>query len=123
MLDKILDNKNLAILNMNWAVFHIPIAMEIDPEFPVVIPFVFLAATIAAYVMDDSITEKIMLAIGVIYLAVLPPVIEVLMDPSSMETGSAEFNLLGSIAWVVIIPLTLLVATKKWTGIGMADVE
>ena len=45
------------------------------------------------------------------------------MDPSSMETGSSEFNLLGSIAWVVIIPLTLLGATKKWTGIGMADVE
>ena len=108
---------------MNWAVFHISIAMEIDPEFPVVIPFVFLAATIAAYVMDDSITETIMVAIGVIYLAVLPPVIEVLMDPSSMETGSSEFNLLGSIAWVVIIPLTLLGATKKWTGIGMADVE
>ncbi len=108
---------------MNWAVFHIPIAMEIDPGFPDVIPFVFLAATIAAYVMDDSITEKIMLAIGVIYLAVLPPVIEVLMDPSSMETGSSEFNLLGSIAWVVIIPLTLLGATKKWTGIGMVDVE
>ena len=63
MLDKLLDNKNLAILNMNWAVFHIPIAMEIDPGFPDVIPFVFLAATIAAYVMDDSITEKIMLAI------------------------------------------------------------
>ena len=108
---------------MNWAVFHIPIAMEIDPGFPDVIPFVFLAATIAAYVMDDSISEKIMLAIGVLYLAVLPPVIGVLMDPSSMEAGSAEFNLLGSIAWVVIIPLTLLGATKKWTGIGIANVE
>ena len=118
VLTKILDHKNVAIANIAWAVLHVWIALEIEESMGFLAIVVLIGGIFGfAMISDEMLGRRIMLLPSLLYLLVLPAVVESLTG--DMESSGYEWlDIIGPIIWFVIIPVTLLASTQEWTGIG-----
>ena len=116
----ILNHKVVAIVNLIWAIFHIWIAIEIEEDYGfLAIVIVFVLIFIGTYVISENIARYIFLVIGLLYL--FPLVVGVI--PTLTSSDSSIFDIVGSLIWLVIIPLTLIAGTAQWTGLGKSESE
>ena len=118
MLTKVLDHKNVAIANIAWAVLHVWIALEIEESMGFLAIVVLIGGIFGfAMVSEEMLGRRVMLLPSLLYLLVLPAVVESLTG--DMESSGYEWlDIIGPIIWFVIIPVTLLASTQEWTGIG-----
>ena len=116
----ILNHKVVAIVNLIWAIFHIWIAIEIEEDYGfLAIVIVFVLIFIGTYRIGESIARYIFLVIGLLYL--FPLVVGVI--PTLTSDDSSIFDIVGSLIWLAIIPLTLIAGTAQWTGLGKSESE
>ena len=116
----ILNHKVVAVVNLIWAIFHIWIAIEIEEDYGfLAIVIVFVLIFIGTYVINENIARYIFLVIGLLYL--FPLVVGVI--PTLSSSDSSIFDIVGSLIWLVIIPLTLIAGTAQWTGLGKSESE
>ena len=116
----ILNHKVVAIVNLIWAIFHIWIAIEIEEDYGfLAIVIVFVLIFIGTYVINENIARYIFLVIGLLYL--FPLVVGVI--PTLTSDDSSIFDIVGSLIWLAIIPLTLIAGTAQWTGLGKSESE
>ena len=118
MLTKVLDHKNVATANIAWAVLHVWIALEIEESMGFLAIVVLIGGIFGfAMISEEMIGRRVMLLPSLLYLLVLPAVVESLTG--DMESSGYEWlDIIGPIIWFVIIPVTLLASTQEWTGIG-----
>ena len=118
VLTKVLDHKNVAIANIAWAVLHVWIALEIEESMGFLAIVVLIGGIFGfAMVSEEMLGRRVMLLPSLLYLLVLPAVVESLTG--DMESSGYEWlDIIGPIIWFVIIPVTLLASTQEWTGIG-----
>ena len=118
MLTKVLDHKNVAIVNIAWAVLHVWIALEIEESMGFLAIVVLIGGIFGfAMISEEILGRRVMLLPSLLYLLVLPAVVESLTG--DMESSGYEWlDIIGPIIWFVIIPVTLLASTQEWTGIG-----
>lgn len=123
MLSKVLDHKNVAIANIAWAVLHVWIALEIEESMGFLAIVVLIGGIFGfAMISEEMLGRRVMLLPSVLYLLVLPAVVESLTG--DMESSGYEWlDIIGPIIWFVIIPVTLLASTQEWTGIGTSADE
>ena len=123
MLSKVLDHKNVAIANIAWAVLHVWIAIEIEESMGFLAIVVLIGGIFGfAMISEEMLGRRVMLLPSVLYLLVLPAVVESLTG--DMESSGYEWlDIIGPIIWFVIIPVTLLASTQEWTGIGTSADE
>ena len=123
MLTKVLDHKNVAIANIAWAVLHVWIALEIEESMGFLAIVVLIGGIFGfAMISEEMLGRRVMLLPSVLYLLVLPAVVESLTG--DMESSGYEWlDIIGPIIWFVIIPVTLLASTQEWTGIGTSANE
>ena len=123
MLTKVLDHKNVAIANIAWAVLHVWIALEIEESMGFLAIVVLIGGIFGfAMISEEMLGRRVMLLPSVLYLLVLPAVVESLTG--DMESSGYEWlDIIGPIIWFVIIPVTLLASTQEWTGIGTSADE
>ena len=123
MLSKVLDHKNVAIANIAWAVLHVWIALEIEESMGFLAIVVLIGGIFGfAMISEEMLGRRVMLLPSVLYLLVLPAVVESLTG--DMESSGYEWlDIIGPIIWFVIIPVTLLASTQEWTGIGTSANE
>ena len=69
--------------------------------------------------ISESIARYIFLVIGLLYL--FPLVVGVI--PTLTSDDSSIFDIVGSLIWLAIIPLTLIAGTAQWTGLGKSESE
>ena len=116
----ILNHKVVAVVNLLWAIFHIWIAITIEQDyFFLAVVIVFVLTFIGAYRVSENIARYVFLVTGLLYFfPLVGGVIPTLMssDLSMLDTG-------GSLIWLVVIALTLLAGTTKWTGLGKSESE
>ena len=111
----ILNHKVVAIVNLIWAIFHILIAIEIEENYGFLAKVIlFVLIFIGTYMISESIARYIFLVIGLLYL--FPLVVGVI--PTLTSDDSSIFDIVGSLIWLAIIPLTLIAGTAQWTGLG-----
>ena len=116
----ILNHKVVAIVNLIWAIFHIWIAIEIEEDYGfLAIVIVLVLIFIGTYMISESIARYIFLVIGLLYL--FPLVVGVI--PTLTSDDSSIFDIVGSLIWLAIIPLTLIAGTAQWTGLGKSESE
>ena len=116
----ILNHKVVSIVNLLWAIFHIWIAITIEQDyFFLAIVIVFVLIFISAYRIGGKIARYIFLVVGLLYLV---PLVEGVI-PTLMSSDSSMFDTVGSLIWLVIIPLTLIAGTTQWTGLGKSESE
>jgi len=123
VLSKVLDHKNVAIANIAWAVLHVWIALEIEESMGFLAIVVLIGGIFGfAMISEEMLGRRVMLLPSVLYLLVLPAVVESLTG--DMESSGYEWlDIIGPIIWFVIIPVTLLASTQEWTGIGTSADE
>ena len=116
----ILNHKVVAIVNLIWAIFHILIAIEIEEDYGFLATvIVFVLIFIGTYRIGENIARYVFLVIGLLYLFHL--VVGVI--PTLTSSDSSIFDIVGSLIWLVIIPLTLIAGTTQWTGLGKSESE
>ena len=116
----ILNHKVVTVVNLIWAIFHIWIAIEIEEDYGfLAIVIVFVLIFIGTYMIRKNIARYVFLAIGLLYL--FPLVVGVI--PTLTSSDSSIFDIVGSLIWLVIIPLTLIAGTAQWTGLGKSESE
>ena len=116
----ILNHKVVTVVNLIWAIFHIWIAIEIEEDYGfLAIVIVFVLIFISTYVISENIARYIFLVIGLLYL--FPLVVGVI--PTLTSSDSSIFDIVGSLIWLAIIPLTLIAGTAQWTGLGKSESE
>ena len=116
----ILNHKVVAVVNLLWAIFHIWIAITIEQDyFFLAIVIVFVLIFIGTYVINENIARYIFLVIGLLYL--FPLVVGVI--PTLRSSDSSIFDIVGTLIWLAIIPLTLIAGTAQWTGLGKSESE
>jgi len=122
MISSILDHKNVALANIGWVIFHVWIALEIEESMGFLAIVLVIGGIFAlSYNSDGKLGRRIMLLPSLLYLLVLPAVIESVTGEME-SSGYAWLDVIGPIIWVLIIPVTLLASTQEWTGIG-ASIE
>ena len=116
----ILNHKVVAVVNLLWAIFHIWIAITIEQDyFFLAIVIVFVVTFIGAYRVSENIARNVFLVTGLLYF--FPLVGGVI--PTLADSDSSMLDTVGSLIWLVIIALTLLAGTTKWTGLGKSESE
>ena len=116
----ILNHKVVAVVNLIWAIFHIWIAIEIEEDYGfLAIVIVFVLIFIGTYRISENIARYVFLVIGLLYL--FPLVVGVI--PTLSSSDSSIFDIVGSLIWLVIIPLTVIAGTAQWTGLGKSESE
>jgi len=114
----ILNHKLVAAVNLIWAIYHIWIAITIEQDNVfLAMVIVFVLTFIVAYRASENIARNIFLVTGLLYL--FPLVVGVI--PTLMLSDSSMLDTVGSLIWLVIIVLTLLAGTTKWTGLGKSE--
>ena len=74
---------------------------------------------IGTYMISENIARYIFLLIGLLYL--FPLVVGFI--PTLTSGDSSKFDIVGSLIWIVLIPLTLIAGTAQWTGLGKSESE
>ena len=116
----ILNHKLVAVINLLWAIFHIWIAITIEQDyFFLAIVIVFVLTFISAYRISENKARYVFLITGLLYF--FPLVVGVI--PTLTSSDSSIFDIVGSLIWLVIIPLTLIAGTAQWTGLGKSESE
>ena len=118
MISKLLDHRNVAVVNIAWVVLHVWIAVEIEESMGFLAVVLVLGVIFAfAMVSEEVLSRRVMILPSILYLMVLPELIGSLTG--EMESSGYEWlDLIGPIIWFIIIPITLLASTQEWTGIG-----
>ena len=116
----ILNYRVVAIVNLIWAIIHILIAIEIEENYGFLAKVIlFVLIFIGTYVISENIARYIFLVIGLLYL--FPLVVGVI--PTLRSSDSSIFDIVGTLIWLAIIPLTLIAGTAQWTGLGKSESE
>ena len=116
----ILNHKVVAVVNLLWAIFHIWIAITIEQDyFFLTIVILFVLTFISTYRISENKARYVFLVTGLLYF--FPLVVGVI--PTLTSSDSSIFDIVGSLIWLVIIPLTLIAGTAQWTGLGKSESE
>ena len=83
------------------------------------IVIVFVLIFIGTYMISENIARYIFLVIGLLYL--FPLVVGVI--PTLSSGDSSIFDIVGSLIWLVLIPLTLIAGTAQSTSLGKSESE
>ena len=114
----ILNHKLVAAVNLIWAIYHIWIAITIEQDNVfLAMVIVFVLAFIVAYRTSENRDRNIFLVTGLLYFFPLFGGV----IPTLMSSDALMSDTVGSVIWLVIIALTLLAGTTKWTGLGKSE--
>ena len=114
----ILNHKLVAAVNLIWAIYHIWIAITIEQDNVfLAMVIVFVLAFIVAYRTSENRARNIFLVTGLLYFFPLFGGV----IPTLMSSDALMSDTVGSVIWLVIIALTLLAGTTKWTGLGKSE--
>ncbi len=113
----ILNHKLVAAVNLIWAIYHIWIAKTYSYYFFLAMVIVFVLAFIVAYRTSENRARNIFLVTGLLYFFPLFGGV----IPTLMSSDALMSDTVGSVIWLVIIALTLLAGTTKWTGLGKSE--